>query len=257
GQAQRDPGRGTVELAGARLQAAERAGHVARHGIAARCRRRHAVRGELPAVGVPAQALSRDRSRAGAAHAGAVRARAREPDRESRRGDRAHCKIPLRAALEGAGPGACPVGFSTKWAHGPRGRATEQVETPGSPGRSVPWRRLMKLPWFRTVAVAMLAGLLTSPARAEGKPGGGRVVLEVGRLWAPTEDSFDVTTGGLRFCSVTPLKPNFDCSVTFAILPGVVGTMDLDLALPIPLGESVRLIPRAGGSGFGVFGGDI
>jgi hypothetical protein len=48
GEAQRDPGRGPAQHARARVQAAQRARHLARHRVAAGCGRRHALRGELP-----------------------------------------------------------------------------------------------------------------------------------------------------------------------------------------------------------------
>lgn len=100
--------------------------------------------------------------------------------------------------------------------------------------------------------LAVLALLIARGAYAQA-PSSTRMFLEAGEVALVDEIGF--TTGGLRWCSVAPLRPSADFTLTFALLAGIVGASELDLALPVPFGPGVSVIPRAGVSAYVVGGG--
>jgi len=101
--------------------------------------------------------------------------------------------------------------------------------------------------------LAVLAMLVARCAHAQApSPNSTRMFLELGEVALVDEIGF--TTGGLRWCSVAPLRPSADLALTFALVAGIVGTTELDLALPIPLGPGVNVTPRAGVSAYVVSG---
>jgi len=84
---------------------------------------------------------------------------------------------------------------------------------------------------------------------------GTRMYLQVGRVWLPEENE-GLATGELRWGSVAPLQPSADFTLAFGLVPALLTSADLDLALPIAVAPGVRLIPRGGVSGLTLLGGD-
>jgi hypothetical protein len=99
--------------------------------------------------------------------------------------------------------------------------------------------------------LALLAMLIAPCAQAQ-VPSSSRMFLEVGEVALVDEIGF--ATGGLRWCSVAPMRPSVDFAFTFALVAGIIGASELDLALPVPLAPGVSVIPRAGVSAYVVSG---
>jgi hypothetical protein len=107
------------------------------------------------------------------------------------------------------------------------------------------------------VCTLVLVALLTCASRAHAQDGrGARVFPELGMAsFTIDEGSYGVV--GFRAASVTPNQPSVDYALAVWLVPAVVLTTDLALALPIGLGPDVRLVPRVGGTALLVGGGDI
>jgi len=110
---------------------------------------------------------------------------------------------------------------------------------------------------FRVMALPALAlCCMAAPPALAQEQGNTRMFVEFGHMSVPDEvDGF--TMAGLRVCSVAPLQPTVDWSLSVALLPAIVGPMDLDLAVPIRVGDAVQLVPRAGASALIVYGDEV
>jgi hypothetical protein len=93
------------------------------------------------------------------------------------------------------------------------------------------------------VLLAALALALAQPALAQ-VPSGHRMYAALGR--AGSDQELDMTTVEVRWGSVAPLKPGVDFALPFVVESPIFITPEVDLALPIPVGASTRVIPRAG-----------
>lgn len=100
------------------------------------------------------------------------------------------------------------------------------------------------------LALLLLSGLGLTASTASADPTSSRrFYLEAGQITVPTDDTQAYTQLGFRTSNLDARAPSIDFAMSALVVPAALLVGDLDVAWPIPFGQDVRIVPRAGVSG--------
>jgi hypothetical protein len=115
----------------------------------------------------------------------------------------------------------------------------------------------MRARCLRVLATGAALGIALLAGRAHAEERRGVLVFpELGVSSFTSEEGLE-RQAGFRAASLSPNNVSADFAFSALLLPAIILTPDLDIALPVALGQDVRLVPRIGVSGLLVAGGDV